>query len=187
MHDSVLVMGIVVDHLSNEPQPHCLLHFVQGSDTAAIVHCDEEGYFLSAPLPVGNYTLCATLKGHQVYRADLVLNDNAALYISIITDTFSFRNLQAINVKERRRQLGTLLISSYNDTRMWNLSGQMVFDDRSASRDLSGGRGGSTFLSHPGLEYHPLGSSMKNDLILYGRILDNKRRSAPADTTAKGE
>ena len=181
--DRVTVMGAVVDHLTNEPQPYCLLQFIHGTDTVA-VRCDEEGFFVSDRMSVGAYTLTAILKGKQVYRADLVLNDNAALHIAVITDSFTFRNLQTVDVQARKRQPGTQLITSYDDSRMWNLSGQMDYDDRSASQDLSGNPNNFGLLGHPGLEYHPLGSSMKNDLIIYGRILDTKH-VAPADTTSK--
>ena len=181
--DRVTVMGAVVDHLTNEPQPYCLLQFIHGTDTVA-VRCDEDGFFVSDRMPVGAYTLTAILKGKQVYRADLVLNDNAALHIAVITDSFTFRNLQTVDVQARKRQPGTQLITSYDDSRMWNLSGQMDYDDRSASQDLSGNPNNFGLLGHPGLEYHPLGSSMKNDLIIYGRILDTKH-VAPADTTSK--
>jgi len=179
--DRVTVMGAVVDHLTNEPQPYCLLQFIHGTDTVA-VRCDEEGFFVSDRMSVGAYTLTAILKGKQVYRADLVLNDNAALHIAVITDTFTLRNLQTVDVKAIRRHPGTLLITSNDDTRMWNLSGQMDYDDRSASKDLSGNPNNFGLLTHPGLEVHPLGSNMKNELLLYGRILDTKR-VAPADTT----
>ena len=182
--DRVTVMGAVVDHLTNEPQPYCLLQFIHGTDTVA-VRCDEDGFFVSDRMPVGAYTLTAILKGKQVYRADLVLNDNAALHIAVITDSFTFRNLQTVDVQARKRQPGTQLITSYDDSRMWNLSGQMDYDDRSASQDLSGNPNNFGLLGHPGLEYHPLGSSMKNDLIIYGRILDTKRPPAPTDTTRK--
>ena len=181
--DRVTVMGAVVDHLTNEPQPYCLLQFIHGTDTVA-VRCDEDGFFVSDRMPVGAYTLTAILKGKQVYRADLVLNDNAALHIAVITDSFTFRNLQTVDVQARKRQPGTQLITSYDDSRMWNLSGQMDYDDRSASQDLSGNPNNFGLLGHPGLEYHPLGSSMKSDLIIYGRILDTKH-VAPADTTSK--
>ena len=39
--DSVIVMGTVVDHLTNEPQPYCLLQFIHGTDTMAAVRCDK--------------------------------------------------------------------------------------------------------------------------------------------------
>ena len=178
--DRVIVMGIVVDHLTNEPQPYCLLQFIHATDTAT-VRCDEEGYFVTDRLPAGTYTLTAILKGKQVYQADLILNDNAALYIAVITDTFTFRTLQTVDVKAIRRSPGTQLITSYNDTRMWNLSGKMDYDDRSASKDLSGNPNNFGLLCNPGLEVHPLGSNMKNELLLHGRILDTKR-SVPADT-----
>ncbi len=172
--DSVIVMGTVVDHLTNEPQPYCLLQFIQGTDTAASVRCDEEGTFVSDRLPVGKYTLCATLKGQRVYQSDLVLNDNAALYIAVVTDSFSFRNLRPVEVNAQKHLLGELLITSPNDE---------FLSRYEASNDGSECARG-TMLCHPGLKPHPLGSTFKNELLLYGRILDTKR-PAPADTTAK--
>lgn len=173
--DSVIVMGVVVDHLTQEPQPYCLLHFIRTTDTAATVRCDKEGYFVSGRLPAGAYTLSATLKGQQVYRADLVLNDNAALYIAVITDSFTFRNLQTVDVQAQKHLLGELLITSPNDE---------FLSRYEASNDGSGCARG-TMLCHPGLKPHPLGSTFKNELLIYGRILDTKRPPAPADTTRK--
>lgn len=121
--DSVIVMGVVVDHLTNEPQPYSLLQFIQGADTTAMVRCDEEGYFVSR-LQVGDYTLSVSLKGQQVYQADLVLNDNAALHIAVITDSFSFRRLQPVEVTGMKHQLAEqgLLIDSPNEPRLWDFT-----------------------------------------------------------------
>ena len=172
--DSVIVMGIVVDHLTDEPQPYCLLQFIRGTDTVATVRCDKEGTFVSNRLAVGAYTLSATLKGQKVYQSDLVLNDNAALYIAVITDTFSFRNLKPVEINAQKHLLGELLITSPNDE---------FLSRYEASNDGSGCARG-TMLCHPGLKPHPFGSPFKNELLIYGRILDT-RRPAPADTTRK--
>ena len=183
MPDSVFVTGTVVDHLTGEPQPYSIVQLLRGTDTAATAMCDEEGDFATDRVPAGAYTLNVILDGRHVYQMDMVLGDNASLNIAVITDTFSIRTLRPAEVKAIKRMLGTLLISSVDDTRLWDFSGQMDFSDRSASNDLSGGiKRTSSTLCHPGLKYHPFNSSMKNDIILYGRILDT-RRPAPADTT----
>lgn len=183
MADRVLVLGSVVDHLSGEPQPYCLLQFVNGQDTVAAVRCDSEGYFVTDPMPTGSYSLSVTLKGQVVYRSDLVLNDNAALHIAVITDTFTFRKLRPIDVKSRKRQPGMVLISSADDVRLWDLSGRMD-GNASASVDLSGSPNLGFTLVCPGLTVSSKNSTMKNELLLYGRILDTRcPRPAPADST----
>lgn len=123
MPDSIVVMGTVVDHLSNEPQPYCLLHFLRGADTAAVVRCDDEGCFFTKLL-AGPYMLSVTLKGQLAYQADLVLNDNAALYIAIITDSFSFRLLRPLEVTATRHLLREqgLLIDSPDDPHLWDFT-----------------------------------------------------------------
>lgn len=184
--DSVIVMGTVVDHLTNEPQPYSLLYFIQGADTAATACCDEEGYFATEPLPAGAYTLSVALRGQQVYRSDLVLNDNAALHVAIITDSFSFRNLKPVEVTAMKSQLGYLLIDSPDDVRLWDLNGKME-GDASSKRSCDPNNpenliGASLRFFSPGLEVSWKNSTMKNEILLYGRVLDTKR-IAPADTT----
>lgn len=122
--DSVVVMGTVVDHLSGEPQPYSLLHFIQGSDTAATVRCDGEGYFLTDPMAAGAYTLCVTLKGQVVYRSDLVLNDNAALHIAVITDSFQLRTLREVEIVALKHALAQsgLLITTPDEPRLWDFT-----------------------------------------------------------------
>ncbi len=122
--DSIVVMGTVVDHLTDEPQPYCLLHFIQRNDTAATVRCDEEGYFLSSPLAVGAYTLSVTLKGQKVYQYDLVLNDNAALHIAVITDSFQLRTLREVEIVALKHDLARsgLLITSPDESRLWDFT-----------------------------------------------------------------
>ena len=184
--DSVIVMGTVVDHLTNEPQPYSQLYFLRGADTAATVRCDEEGYFATEPLPAGAYTLSVALCGQQVYRSDLVLNDNAALHVAIITDSFSFRVLQPVEVTALRSKLGYLLIDSPDDVRLWDLIGKME-GDASSKRSCDPNNpensiGASLLFFSPGLDVTGKNSTMKNEILLYGRVLDTKR-IAPADTT----
>lgn len=121
--DSVIVMGTVVDHLTNEPQPYSLLHFIRETDTAVTIRCDEEGYFVSK-LQAGAYTLSVTLKEQRVYQSDLVLGDNAVLHIAIITDSFSFRVLRPVEVTAIRHLLAEqgLLIDSPDESRLWDFT-----------------------------------------------------------------
>ena len=172
MPDSVFVTGTVVDHLTGAPQSSCTVHLLRGTDTAATALCDEEGDFATDLLPAGAYTLNVVLKGRHVYQMDLVLGDNASLNIAVITDTFSIRNLKPVEVNAQKHLLGELLITSPNDE---------FLSRYEASNDGSGCARG-TMLCHPGLKPHPFGSTFKNELLIYGRILDTKR-PAPADTT----
>lgn len=171
--DSIIVMGTVVDHMTNEPQPFCLLQFIQGTDTTATVRCNEAGDFISNPMPIGNYSLIVNLAGHPVYQYDLVLYDNANLRIAIVSDSFSYRNLRPIEVSAMKHLLGNELITSTRDIRLWDFSGNMDGDvNASKTGDPNHDRIFSRLLCHPGLEPHPLGSSMKNELLIYGHILD---------------
>lgn len=172
MPDSVFVTGTVVDHLTGAPQCSCTVHLLRGTDTAATALCDEEGDFATDLLPAGAYTLNVVLDGRHIYQMDLVLGDNASLNIAVITDTFSIRTLRPVEVKAQKHLLGELLITSPNDE---------FLSRYEASNDGSGCARG-TMLCHPGLNPHPFGSTFKNELLIYGRILDT-RRPAPADTT----
>ena len=188
--DSVIVMGTVVDHLTNEPQPNCLLQFLYGADTSATVRCDDEGFFIDC-LPVGAYTLRVTLNGHQVYLTNLVLNDNAALHIAVITDSFSFRMLQPVEVTARKSKLGYLLINDPDDVRLWDLNGNME-GDASSKRSVDPNNpenfiGATLMFFSPGLDVSWKNSTMKNEILLYGRVLDSKRRALAAPDTTRHE
>ncbi len=204
--ESVVVMGTVVDHLTNEPQPYSLLHFIHGVDTAATVRSDLEGYFATDPLPAGAYSLSVTLRGQQVYRSDLVLNDNAALHIAIITDSIVFRSLQPVEVTALKHLLGPLLIATKKDTRLWDfcyrgspwelkrdgnaavatpttlhpLYGDNPCSEGGCSRYVA--KASKYYSQSFGLEVSPLNSAMKNELLREGRIRD-VLYPAPADTT----
>ena len=186
--DSVIVMGTVVDHLTNEPQPNCLLYFLCGADTVATVCCDDEGCFINR-LPVGAYTLYVTLVGQRVYQSDLVLDDNAALHITIITDSFSFRMLQPVEVTALKSKLGYLLINDPDDIRLWDLNGNME-GDASSKRSVDPNNpensiGATLMFFSPGLDVSWKNSDMKNEILLYGRVLDTKRPAlATTDTTS---
>lgn len=202
--DSVIVMGTVVDHLTNVPQPYSLLYFIRGADTAATACCDEEGYFATDLLPAGAYTLSVALRGQQVYRSDLVLNDNAALHVAIITDSIIFRNLQTVEVTALKHLLGPLQIVSKKDTRLWDFCYRgtpwelerdgnaavatpntlhPLYGDNPCSEGEMGCCRPSKYYSQSfGLEVSSFNSAMKNELLREGRIRD-VLYPAPADTT----
>jgi hypothetical protein len=197
-------MGTVVDHLTNVPQPYSLLYFIRGADTAATVCCDEEGYFATDLLPAGAYTLRVALRGQQVYRSDLVLNDNAALHVAIITDSIIFRNLQTVEVTALKHLLGPLQIVSKKDTRLWdfcyrgtpwelerdgnaavatpNTLHPLYGDNPCSEGEMGCCRPNKYYSQSFGLEVSSLNSVMKNELLREGRIRD-VLYPAPADTT----
>ena len=120
--DSVVILGLVVNRISGEHEPFCQVHFLQGSDTVATAVCDQEGYFGVDRLPVGNYGLSVSLRGMTLYRSDLVLGDNAMLYLSVITDSFQLRNLHEVEITAPKHDLAAsgLLITNPDDPRLWD-------------------------------------------------------------------
>ncbi len=120
--DSVVVLGRVVNRLSDQPEPFCRVHFLQGSDTVVTAFCDDEGYFGVDRLPVGTYGLSVSLRGMTLYQSDLVLGDNAMLSLSVITDTFQLRNLREVEITAPKHDLAAsgLLITNPDDSRLWD-------------------------------------------------------------------
>lgn len=127
--DSVIVLGSVVNRLSGEPEPYCLVNFLRGSDTAASALCDNEGLFSTDPMPTGTYGLSVSLRGMTLYQADLVLNSNAELYISVITDSFQLRTLREVAIVAPKHQLAEQgqLITHHDDPRLWDFNYRPCF------------------------------------------------------------
>lgn len=125
--DSVVILGLVVNRISGEHEPFCQVHFLQGSDTVATAVCDQEGYFGVDRLQVGTYGLSVSLRGRTLYQSDLVLGDNAMLYLSVITDSFQLRNLREVEIVAPKHLLGEQLISSPDDPRLWDFSYRPFF------------------------------------------------------------
>ena len=107
---------------SGEQEPYCTVSFLRGTDTVATVLCDAEGYFELDGLPVGIYGLGVPLRGMTLYQADLVLNDNAMLYLSVITDSSQLRNLREVAIVAPKHLLGEQLISSPDDPLLWDFT-----------------------------------------------------------------
>lgn len=122
--DSVVVMGRVVNRLSGEVEPYCRVSFLHGMDTMATVVSDAAGEFGTDPMPAGSYGLSVSLRGMTLYRADLVLNSNAELYISVITDSFQLRTLREVEITAPGHVLAEqgLLIEDPDDPRLWDFT-----------------------------------------------------------------
>ena len=127
--DSVVVMGRVVNRLSGEVEPYCRVSFLQGMDTMATVVSDAAGEFGTAPMPAGSYGLSVSLRGMTLYRADLVLNSNVELYISVITDSFQLRTLREVAIVAPKHQLAEQgqLITHHDDPRLWDFNYRPCF------------------------------------------------------------
>ncbi len=127
--DSVVVLGLVVNRISGEAEPYCRVSFLQGADTMAVVVSDAAGEFGTDPMPAGSYGLSVTLKGMTLYRADLVLNSNADLYISVITDSFQLRTLREVAIVAPKHQLAEQgqLITHHDDPRLWDFNYRPCF------------------------------------------------------------
>lgn len=118
--DSVSLTGTVVNLHSGRIYPNCYLRFVSHGKTVAETTTDSEGSFSIAALPVDTVELHARVKGLLFHQADLVLNENAYLTVSI--DTIRLVNLKAVTITAMRHMLGSLLITSTHDRRLWGLN-----------------------------------------------------------------
>jgi hypothetical protein len=96
-----------------------------------------------------------------LYRADLVLNSNAELYISVITDSFQLRTLREVEITAPRHVLAEqrLLIEDPDDPRLWdfNYRGSIPWSNppRIASASSSGDPNNPEGSVKSGLFYRP--------------------------------
>lgn len=118
--ERLTLTGIVVDRYSGEPRPWCILRFVQDSVTRAMVVTDREGQFVLDSLPAGTYSLHAMIHGQNLHQTDLVLNQSANLSIAI--DTVRLVNLRPVTVTGAKSKLGSSLITSVHDLRLWGFT-----------------------------------------------------------------
>lgn len=197
--EMIYVEGEVVNVVENIPLPFCEVQMLKGTKAVSHAKCDGAGNYVIPSMPAGEYALLITqfgdtlmhVKGLRLERDSRIITrvalpDASKGQMWLPTDLKQI-NLGEIIILAPRHMLSKmgLLITSPNDPRLWNFSGKMDGNDRSASKDLS--RGPIQFgglLYHPGFEVHPLGSTMKNELILFGCILDTYI-PPPADTAGK--
>ena len=143
--DTVFVGGTVVNNLTLRPMPHCLVLLSQGGRAVATRVCDAEGAFFIDTLPTGTYTLAVEAAGLPLFRGDFELRESAELDIRV--DTLQRVELEAVTVSDRRpeplplveprHRLGTELVTSADDRRLWSISGHV--EAAPAAADLSGG------------------------------------------------
>ena len=121
--ESVAVYGAILNHRTGEPEPFCTIQFLDEERLVAGTGCDEDGFFVVAPLPVGTYTLKVLLRGLTLYKQELLIEEAANLNISVITDSTTVRMLPEVSVEDsatthQLEQQG-LLITSPSDPRLW--------------------------------------------------------------------
>lgn len=120
--DSVVVFGSVTNFHMGTPMPACTIHLIQGEDTLYSSLSDAEGFFFIKGVPTGNYTLSVE-REFSLYMANLVLAENAELSISV--DTVRHVDLMPVRVTSSKHQLDGKLITTPEDPRLWDFSGEM--------------------------------------------------------------
>lgn len=120
--DSVMVFGSVTNFHMGTPMPACTIHLIQGEDTLFTSMSDAEGFFFIKGVPTGSYNLTVE-REFSLYMANLVLAENAELSISV--DTVRHVDLMPVRVTSPKHQLGNALITTPDNPRLWNFSGEM--------------------------------------------------------------
>ena len=118
--DSVILTGIVLNHHTNKPYPHCLMRFMRSDSTVYELFTEDDGSFVTDMLPTGQYELHVRLKGLMFHHADLDLHENA--YLTVAVDTIKLVTLKAITVVAAKHMLGQLQITSRHDNRLWGFT-----------------------------------------------------------------
>ena len=195
--DMIYVEGEVCNVVENIPLPFCEVQMVKGSKVVSFAKCDGTGQYVIPTMPAGEYTLLITqfgdtlqyVKGLRLERDSRVicrvaLSDASKGQMWLPTD------LKQINLGEVRIVAPThmlakmgLLITSAGDGRLWDFSGKMG-GNRSASQSGDPRPIDMLSLVCPGLAVSSKNSVMKNELLLFGRILDTYI-PPPADTAGK--
>ena len=184
--DTLRVVGTVINGADGNVLPLCRVQLLKGKMCVAEAYSDYAGNYKMKNVPSGSYTFLVTQFGDTLMRYYGLRLERDTWIRSVVMppsedelsdvpyyDAGWFRYLRPVLVVGQKNMLQKmgLLITSPHDPRLWDFNGR--FDgDHSASRDLSGSKIHFGLLVHPGFEVHPLGSAMKNDLILYGRIRD---------------
>lgn len=195
--EMIYVEGEVVNVVENIPLPFCEVQMLKGTKAVSHAKCDGAGNYVIPSMPAGEYALLITqfgdtlmhVKGVRLERDSRIITrvalpDASKGQMWLPTDLKQI-NLGEIKILAPRHMLAKmgLLITSPNDPRLWNFSGRMDGNDRSAA--VADPRSCNEYLnSNRGLTVHPKNSVMKNELILFGRILDTYI-PPPADTASK--
>ena len=120
--DSVMVFGTVTNYHMGTPMAACKVILSQEADTLCTAWSDAEGFFLLPQVPKGSYTLSVE-RDFSLYTANLVLAENAELGISV--DTVKHVQMHPVTITAPKHMLQERLITSPDDPRLWNFSGNM--------------------------------------------------------------
>ena len=141
--DSVWVDGRVIEATTGCPQAFCEVQLLQSDGIKALAFCDDSGNYTLGWVPAGSYTLSLLSGGKTLYYATLELDENAQLNIALMPATEELHTLAPVKVSESKHLLGSCLITSPDNRRLWNFNGNpALMDIGPASEDLSwpGGR-----------------------------------------------
>ncbi|MCR5589679.1 MAG: hypothetical protein K6F72_08685 [Bacteroidales bacterium] len=198
--DHVKVTGTVINGADGNPLPFCYVHLLQDGRSKVYAVTDYAGNFNIPVAQTGSFDFLVVQFGDTLmHYKGLTLSRDTWVRSVVMPpseeelsnvpyyDAGNYRYLKPVLVVGRHNLLYDmgLLITSPNDPRL---------GIRSASKNLSTEHPIETtlLLYHPGFEVSSLGSTMKNELILYGRILDvyipaptESKEAAVSDTTAK--
>ena len=120
--DSVMVFGTVINQISRQTEPYCLVRFLHGKELCREVLTDENGDFAAMGIPAGEYTLEVDVKGLSLHRENLTLTSNVTLSVSVITDSVKLVNLPEVDVNDTRPKHELveqeLLIEKTDDVRL---------------------------------------------------------------------
>ena len=193
----IYVEGEVCNIVEHIPLPFCEVQFTSNDAVVASARCDEAGRYVMPSMPSGDFTLVITQFSDTLLLVKSVrLERDSRLVCRVVLPDASQgemwlpSDIKQINLGEVRivvahnmlAKMG-LLITSPHDKRLWNFSGEMNSNDRSAA--VADPSSCNKYLnSNRGLTFHPDNSVMKNELILFGRILD-EYTPPPADTAGK--
>lgn len=136
--DNVWVEGRVIEAATGLPQTSCEVQFLQEGEAKAVAFCDENGYYSIGWMPSGLYTLSVLSGGTSLYYAEFLLSESAMINIALMPDTVNLHALPSTEVTASRHKLGSKLITSPNDPRLWNFSNvEALMDSGPASEDRS--------------------------------------------------
>ena len=197
--DHVKVTGTVINGADGNPLPFCYVHLLQDGRSKVYAVTDYAGNFNIPVTQTGSFDFLVVQFGDTLmHYKGLTLSRDTWVRSVVMPpseeelsnvpyyDAGNYRYLKPVLVVGRHNLLYDmgLLITSPNDPFLCK---------NSASQAASGGciGGCNLLLYHPGFKVSPLGSTMKNELLLYGRILDvyipaptESKEMAVSDTTA---
>lgn len=157
--DTLYFNGCISNLQTGQPQPFSQLRFVQDNREVAQVRCNAEGRFEGLSLVAGDYFLFVKVHGLTVYTADLRLSESG--YLNLQVDTVRLVALKAITIEGMRHMLGSLLISSAHDRRLWGFNAG--YRDANASVQLPPDAHGNTDAPVLGVD---------GGMPIYGPIMD---------------